>query len=126
MSTLSGLQVLVVENDEMNAMLLEMQLLQAGASVIGPAGRVEEAVQLIRERAPQVAILDYRLGNGETSEPVANLLATLGTPFVLATGVAPEQVPAVFEAGSVLTKPYLAEDLVRSLLEACRKVAADS
>lgn len=126
MSALSGLQVLVVENDEMNAMLLEMQLQQAGASVVGPAGRVEEAIRLVRDRAPQAAILDYRLGDGETSEPVAELLTARGIPFVLATGVAPEQVPTAFEAGSLLIKPYLAEDLVRSLVEACRKVAADS
>jgi CheY-like chemotaxis protein len=126
MSALSGLRVLVVENDEMNAMLLEMQLQQAGASVIGPTGCVGEAVQLVKERAPQAAILDYRLGDGETSEPVAKLLTTLGIPFVLATGIAPEQVPASFEAGSLLIKPYHAEDLVRSLIEARRKVAADS
>lgn len=126
MSALTGLQVLVVENDEMNAMLLEMQLQQAGASVIGPAGCVEDAVQLVKERAPQAAILDYRLGDGETSEPVAELLTALGTPFVLATGIAPEQVPAAFGAGSVLIKPYLAEELVRSLDEARRKASADS
>lgn len=126
MSALSGLQVLVVENDAMNAMLLEMQLQQAGAMVIGTAGRVEEAMHLVRERAPQAAILDYRLGDGETSEPVARLLTTLGIPFVLATGVSPEQVPPTFGAGSMLIKPYLSEDLVRSLLEARRKMATDS
>ncbi|WP_434211806.1 response regulator [[Pseudomonas] boreopolis] len=126
MSALSGLRVLVVENDEMNALLLEMQLQQAGASVIGPAGRVEDAVQLVEEWAPQAVILDYRLGDGETSEPVARILTERGIPFVLATGIAREKVPAAFDAGSILIKPYLAEDLVRSLAEARKKAAADS
>ena len=126
MSVLSGWQVLVVENDQMNAMLLEMQLQQAGASVIGTASHVEQAVQLVKERRPQAVVLDYRLGDGQTSEPVAKLLTALRIPFVLATGVNSEQVPPAFEAGSLLIKPYLAEDLVVSLLTARSKVGTDS
>jgi CheY-like chemotaxis protein len=118
MAALNGMRVLVVENDEMNAMLLEMQLQQAGASVVGPAGVVDDALRLTRERAPQLAVLDYRLGDGETSEPVAGLLTELGIPFVLATGFAGDSVPAAFRAGHVLTKPYLAEELIATLLRA--------
>ena len=47
MSALRGVRVLVVENDDMNAMLLEMQLIQAGAAVVGPVGEVDDALQLI-------------------------------------------------------------------------------
>lgn len=65
MSALRGVRVLVVENDDMNAMLLEMQLIQAGAAVVGPVGEVDDALQLIEADAPDTAVLDYRLGNGQ-------------------------------------------------------------
>ncbi|MEE7545639.1 response regulator [Xanthomonas sp. Kuri4-1] len=126
MSALRGTRILVVENDEMNAMLLELQLAQAGASVIGPAGIVDDALRLIREQGPELAVLDYRLGDGQTSEPVARALSELGIPFVLATGVARETVPPAFEDGVILTKPYLSEDLVRSLTRALGRTSAGS
>ncbi|MBB5863321.1 response regulator [Xanthomonas sp. 3058] len=118
MSVLRGVRVLVVENDDMNAMLLELQLVQAGAVVMGPVGEVQEALQLIDTDAPDIAVLDYRLGNGETSEPVARRLAGQGIPFVLATGVASASIPSGFERGIILTKPYLADELVNALSRA--------
>lgn len=118
MSALHEVRVLVVENDDMNAMLLDLQLVHAGAIVVGPVGHVEEAMQLIRTSAPDIAVLDYRLANGETSEPVARLLSERGIPFVLATGVASGSIPGGFERGVILTKPYLSGELVAALSRA--------
>ncbi|CAD1792114.1 response regulator [Xanthomonas arboricola pv. juglandis] len=118
MSVLRGVRVLVVENDQMNAMLLDLQLVQAGAVVLGPVGEVAQALTLIKADAPEIAVLDYRLGNGETSEPVARLLSELGIPFVLATGVASGTIPGGFERGVILTKPYLSEELISALSRA--------
>ncbi|MBB5735749.1 CheY-like chemotaxis protein [Xanthomonas campestris] len=118
MSVLRGVRVLVVENDQMNAMLLDLQLVQAGAVVLGPVGEVAQALALIQAEAPEIAVLDYRLGNGETSEPVARLLAELGIPFVLATGVASGTIPRGFERGVILTKPYLSDELIGALSRA--------
>ncbi|PPT42329.1 response regulator [Xanthomonas arboricola] len=118
MSVLRGVRVLVVENDQMNAMLLDLQLVQAGAVVLGPVGEVAQALILIQADAPEIAVLDYRLGNGETSEPVARLLSELGIPFVLATGVASGTIPSGFERGVILTKPYLSDELISALSRA--------
>ncbi|AOD15267.1 response regulator [Xanthomonas fragariae] len=126
MSALRGVRVLVVENDDMNAMLLDLQLVRAGAAVVGPVGEVQEALQLINANAPDIAVLDYRLGNGETSEPVARLLAERGIPFVLATGVASASIPSGFERGVMLTKPYLSEELVGALSRARQLSGANS
>ncbi|AAW75576.1 response regulator [Xanthomonas oryzae pv. oryzae] len=126
MSVLRGARVLVVENDDMNAMLLDLQLVQAGAVVMGPVGKVHDALQLISADAPDLAVLDYRLGNGETSEPVARLLSKRGIPFVLATGVAIGSIPSGFERGVILTKPYLSEDLVGALFRARESRGAKS
>lgn len=126
MSGLRGIRVLVVENDDMNAMLLDMQLVQAGAVVVGPVGEVRDALQLIRSDTLDIAVLDYRLGNGETSEPVARLLAERGIPFVLATGIASSSIPSGFERGVILTKPYLSEELVGALSKARQLSGVDS
>jgi len=118
MSALQGLRVLVVENDEMNAMLLELQLAQAGAAVTGPAATVDEAMALLGGSSPDLAVLDFRLGGDQTSEPIAVRLGEMGVPFVLATGQTGTRLPSAFDRGIVLVKPYLAEDLVRSLRQA--------
>ncbi|ACD58873.1 two-component system regulatory protein [Xanthomonas oryzae pv. oryzae PXO99A] len=107
-------------------MLLDLQLVQAGAVVMGPVGKVHDALQLISADAPDLAVLDYRLGNGETSEPVARLLSKRGIPFVLATGVAIGSIPSGFERGVILTKPYLSEDLVGALFRARESRGAKS
>lgn len=118
MSALQDLRVLVVENDEMSATLLEMQLEQGGAVVVGTAGSVADALRLIGETEPQVVLLDYRLAGNETSEPVAEALAERGIPFVLASGMVPEQLPASFRSGVLLTKPYLTVELNKALVRA--------
>ncbi len=118
MAALQDLRVLVVENDEMSAALLQMQLVQAGAVVVGLAATVADSLRLLQETSPDVALLDYRLARNETSEPVAAALAAAGVPFVLATGMTAEQLPASMRDGVLLVKPYLSVDLSQALLRA--------
>lgn len=118
MAALQDLRVLVVENDEMSAALLQMQLVQAGAQVVGLAASVGEALRLLEEATPDVALLDYRLAHQETSEPVAAALAARGVPFVLATGMSAEQLPQAMQSGVLLVKPYLSAELSQALARA--------
>lgn len=118
MNALHGLRILVVENDEMSASLLEMQLAQSGAVVVGTAATVADALRLMDTASPQIVLLDYRLAHHETSDPVAELLAARGLPFVVATGMAPHQLPDAFRAGVVLVKPYLTRELAAALAHA--------
>lgn len=126
MSALQDLRVLVVENDEMSAALLQMQLVQSGALVVGLAASVAEALRLLEEAAPDVALLDYRLAHNETSEPVAAALAARGVPFVLATGMAAEQLPVAMQSGVLLIKPYLSVDLSKALVRAVGRSSANA
>lgn len=126
MATLQDLRVLVVENDEMSAVLLQMQLVQAGAVVVGLAATVAESLRLLQETSPDVALLDYRLARNETSEPVAAALAAAGVPFVLATGMAADQLPASMRGGVLLGKPYLSVDLSQALLRAVGRTSAQA
>ena len=124
MAALQDLRVLVVENDEMSAALLQMQLVQAGAVVVGLAATVAESLRLLQETSPDVALLDYRLARNETSEPVAAALAAAGVPFVLATGMTADQLPASMRGGVLLVKPYLSVDLSQALLRAVGRTSA--
>jgi len=126
MAALQDLRVLVVENDEMSAALLQMQLVQAGAVVVGLAATVAESLRLLQETSPDVALLDYRLARNETSEPVAAALAAAGVPFVLATGMTADQLPASMRGGVLLVKPYLSVDLSQALLRAVGRTSAQA
>jgi CheY-like chemotaxis protein len=48
---LSSKRVLVAEDEAIVAMLVEDELLEAGAEIVGPAGSVSDALQLIEEAA---------------------------------------------------------------------------
>ena len=65
------------------AMLVEDELLGAGAEVVGPAGCVGDALRLVeeaaRDRGLSAAVLDIDLA-GAAVEPVADRLAALGWP----------------------------------------------
>ena len=126
MAALQDLRVLVVENDEMSAALLQMQLVQSGALVVGLAASVAEALRVLDETAPDVALLDYRLARNETSEPVAAALTARGVPFVLATGMAAEQLPVAMQSGVLLIKPYLSVDLSKALVRAVGRSSANA
>lgn len=118
MTSLQGLRVLIVENDELNAMLLQLQLEGEGMLVTGVAPSVAVALQMLDELQPQLVFLDYWLAHGETSSPVARQLCLQGIPFLVATGMDISLLPDVFDAGIKLAKPYTGNDLANALRQA--------
>ncbi len=118
MTRLSGRRVLVVEDEALVAMLVEDALLDAGASVIGPAATVAEALALLERESPEAAVLDLNLA-GETSTPVADALAARGVPFVVATGYGAEGLPPGHGSVPVLAKPYDPDELTATLGRLC-------
>ncbi len=114
MPSLSGRKVLVVEDETLVAMLVEDTLADAGATVIGPVATVAEALAILRDQRPGVAVLDLNLA-GETSEPVADALKQMGIPFVVASGYGAAGLPARHQDVPVLAKPYAPEDLTAAL-----------
>ena len=60
---------------------------QAGATVLGPVGSIEEAVAFIATHAGSFdrVVLDLNL-HGRRSYPVADALIDRGVPFVFTTG----------------------------------------
>ena len=82
---LSGVRVLVVEDDALLAMDLEATLVEAGAVVVGLCQTLDEAMARADADDFAVAVLDFGLGS-ETVSPVARRLVNRGVPFILYTG----------------------------------------
>ncbi|WP_293452907.1 HWE histidine kinase domain-containing protein [Phenylobacterium sp.] len=102
--SLKGARVLIVEDAVLLALELETALSEAGATVIGPAYELEEALALL-DRPIDAAVLDANL-NGRSVTPVAEALAARKVPFVFATGYGETGgAPGGFDA-PVIRKPY--------------------
>jgi CheY-like chemotaxis protein len=115
-SQLEGLRVLVVEDEMMVSMLIEDMLSDLGCAVVGPASRLDEALQLAREAELDCAVLDVNLG-GQPIFPLADLLREMGAPFAFATGYGDAGLREVDRGSPVLQKPFREADLARVLGE---------
>jgi DNA-binding response OmpR family regulator len=82
---LSGVRVLVVEDDTLLAMDLEETLVDAGAIVAGVCQTLDEGMVRANDDDFAVAVLDFSLG-ADTAAPLARRLVRRGLPFILYTG----------------------------------------
>ena len=115
---LKGKCVLVVEDEALVAMLVEDELRDAGAEVMGPVPSVSDALRLIEAAAADgglgAAVLDINL-DGQHVGPVAERLAALGVPFLFATGYGEGCDTGGHRAAPILSKPFSPESLVASI-----------
>ncbi len=108
--TFEGVRVLVVEDEMLVAMNLEDMLVDMGAVVIGPAMRIDFALELAESEEIDIAVLDINLHGGR-SYPVAEVLRRRGVPFLFATGYGHAEDEAGFADVPTLAKPYRRADL---------------
>ena len=107
---IAGLKVLIVEDSLLLALELEAGLEDAGVEVVGCAAELSEALSMV-ELAFDVAVLDADL-NGQSVAPVAEILRSMGRPFVFATGYADKAAPMGFDA-PIVRKPYNVHQIAR-------------
>jgi two-component sensor histidine kinase len=110
-----GMKVIIVEDAILLAMELEAGLEDAGATVLGSAALLEEAMALV-DLPMDAAILDCNL-NGSSVSPVAEALAARGVPFLFATGYGENRgAPEGFDA-PIIRKPYDVAQITTALAE---------
>lgn len=114
---MSGMTVLVVEDDFIVAYDMQTMLEEQGARVLGPATSLAEAKELLGKERPTVAVLDVNL-NGEYVFPLADELRAKDVPFLFATAYADEDRLFPHAARSVprLSKPVLPNVLIAQLM----------
>ena len=117
---LTDKRILVVEDEAPIALQLEDMLAEIGATVVGPASRVRQALQLLQETPVDAAVLDLNIA-GELVYPVADALETRRIPYIFATGYGISGLAAPYRSRFVLQKPFSRRELLRALQEALQR-----
>jgi DNA-binding response OmpR family regulator len=112
----TGLRILLVEDEVLIALDCEAMLLGLDVGEVRRARTVAEGLCLLEKERFDAAILDVRLGDGD-SLPLARRLAELGVPFGLVSGLVDEAIPAGLKGHPQMSKPFNLEE-VRKLLSA--------
>lgn len=112
--SLDGARVLVVEDRCAIAIALCDAIEDCGGTVVGPAARLAQALDLIGTADVDVGVLDVDL-DGEASYPAAMALCERGAPVILLTGYDPHAMPPELAGAEVLQKPVVWSDLVHRL-----------
>lgn len=113
---LTGLHLLVVEDEAMVALMIEDILADLGCTAVEVAGTVAQGLAILQDPKPPLdgAILDVNIG-GEKVYPVAEALAAKGVPFIFATGYGIAGISEAFSHVPALAKPYEPRSLERLL-----------
>lgn len=110
MDDLSGLRVLLVEDEGGVALLIEDMLEDLGCEVVASAARLSRAYEALQSQPLDLVVLDVNVA-GEASFDFARLLVERGIPFVFSTGYGGGGLPADFQNRPVLAKPFKLSDL---------------
>jgi CheY-like chemotaxis protein len=122
MSGLSGLTILVVEDEFFIAYEIALALSASGTEVTGLVGSVKAALEMIT----LVLVLDAAVLDvdqvGEKVFSVADNLALRDTPFVFATGYDADVIPQRHRAARRLVEPVTVEQIIHALIAATTKI----
>lgn len=112
---LSGLRVLVVEDEFLVGLGLEGDLRTLGCVVVGPVANLSAAMDAAAHEGLDAALLDVNLGS-ETVYPAAAVLAARGVPFVFCSAfTGGEPVPRDFADRPRVAKPFTGNMIATAL-----------
>ncbi len=110
-----GRKILVVEDEWLIAQHLAMLLEDMGCLVVGPVGKVDQAIEKIADETIDCALLDANL-NGTSSSPVVDALVAAGVPLIMVTGYGGLELPTdAMNAAPRLNKPFAESELEAAL-----------
>jgi CheY-like chemotaxis protein len=117
-NALRGRSIFIVEDDCVTAMDLAETLSAAGAQVVGPAGTIANAFELLSRR-PQldIALLDIEV-EGAFVFDLADELVKRAVPIVFTTGYERNEIPARFHGARHCEKPVGIAAIAHALSDA--------
>ncbi|HEX8233374.1 MAG TPA: response regulator [Caulobacteraceae bacterium] len=118
---LSGIKVLVVEDQFLIADDIQRAVGALGGDVIGPFPNIDRARAALAEENVGLALLDVNLGGADRVFPLADELAARHVPFIFSTGYDRWVLPPAHQNRPRLEKPVTPG----ALREAAVKALAD-
>lgn len=112
---LAGKRYLVIEDEPLVAMEIATILREAGADIIGPAGNIAAAFDLIDSASVDAVLLDANLG-GRPVDDIAAALTAKHLPFAFVSGYGKQSLPQSFADTRLLSKPFDAPHLLEVAL----------
>jgi DNA-binding response OmpR family regulator len=103
-------RILIVEDEPLIALMLGDMLAELGFTVAASATQVGDALSQLETLKIDIALLDVNIG-AQKIDPVADLLAARGTPFIFTTGYGNAGVPSKYSERPILQKPFHINDL---------------
>ena len=114
LSELKGVGILLVEDSWQVGKAMKNLLQLMGAEVAGPAATTADAQQLLAEHAPDVALVDVNLRDGELAYGLIDRLHEQGVPTIVITGYAVLPLSPM-KAAAILQKPVSSVQLLAAL-----------
>ena len=103
-------RILIVEDEPLIALMLGDMLAELGFTVAASVTQVGDALSQLETLRIDIALLDVNIG-AQKIDPVADLLAARGTPFIFTTGYGNAGVPSKYSERPILQKPFHINDL---------------
>ncbi|WP_322963385.1 response regulator [Sphingomonas fuzhouensis] len=113
------LNLLIIEDEALVAMLVEDALTLHGHRIIGIADTVASAMELVEGERPDLALCDVKLADGDSGLTAAQLLAERGIPCVFLSGNCPDHGGHPLVIGCI-AKPFRAGTLGTAVRAAYR------
>jgi len=107
---LSGMRVLVVEDEYFIAADVAKALEARGAEVVGPVGTLEDATRAVESERIDKAVLDMNL-RGNMAYAIADRLEDAGISYVISTGYGADNLPERLRDKPRIEKPFDPETL---------------
>ena len=105
MTPLRRASILIVEDNVLVAMELEDAVSRLGYRVMGPFHNLADGSAAVQLETPDFALLDFDLGDGLDSIPIAETLSANQVPFAFISGTDPAVIHASMPNTPVVGKP---------------------
>jgi two-component system, response regulator PdtaR len=114
-------RILIADDEAIRLMSLRAQLATLGMEVVGEATTGRDAVTLARETAPDLAILDIKMPEGDGIDAARAITTERPIPIIVLTAYTDHALVERAAAAGVfayLVKPVAVEDLLPAILTA--------
>lgn len=117
--------LLIVEDEILSAMALRDELQDAGYDVLDLTGRYQDALVVVRDRRPALALVNIQLQGRDDGIVLAEDLKAMGIPVLFISGQVSKARSAQTVAIGSLPKPYSAADMVTAVAYLLRHIKGD-